>query len=53
MLGRQPPNDLEFCRAITAGVTRAADLANLDHLNIEYTGSYAIAARSEQAIRLT
>jgi uncharacterized protein len=51
VLGRQPPNDLEFCRAITAGVTRAADSANRDHLNIEYTGSYAIAARSEQAVR--
>lgn len=51
VLGRQPPNNLEFCRAITDGARQAGQSANVDGLKLEYTGSYAIATLSERSIR--
>ncbi len=49
--GRRPISDLEFSKQFT-GVTRSiADRVNADHLSIDYSGGYAIATRSEQAIR--
>src|SRR5258708_18204674 len=51
VIGRQPPNDLEFCKALTTGVTRLAESVNQNGLSLEYAGSYAIATRSERSIR--
>jgi predicted RND superfamily exporter protein len=51
VIGRQPPNDLEFCKALMTGVTRLAESVNRDGLSLEYAGSYAIATRSERSIR--
>lgn len=51
ILGRQPPNDLDFCRALTENVARVAEDVNRDRLKLEYGGSYAIAAASARSIR--
>jgi len=51
VIGKQPPNNLEFARKLTEGVARAGAAANSDALKLEYAGAYAIAAQSERAIR--
>jgi len=51
ILGKQPPNDLDFCKALTEGVARVAQGVNRDGLRLEYAGSYAIAATSARSIR--
>lgn len=51
VIGREPPNNLAFCRELTAGVARAAESANADGLTLEYAGSYPIATLSERSIR--
>ena len=49
--GVRPPSDLEFSKGFTAAVRSVADAANADGLDVRYSGSYAIAATSERAIR--
>lgn len=49
--GKKPPSDLDFAKAFTTSVARAAAEANTDRLDIRYGGAYAIAAASERAIR--
>ena len=49
--GKRPPSDLEFSKQFTASVRSLADAANADSLRLAYSGSYAIAATSERAIR--
>jgi predicted RND superfamily exporter protein len=49
--GGRPVNDLEFAKAFTARVGAIADRVNFDHLRLELSGAYAIAAASERAIR--
>jgi predicted RND superfamily exporter protein len=49
--GKKPPNDLEFANAITGEVERVANSVNSDQLQVELSGAYAIAARSQQSIR--
>ncbi len=49
--GAKPPSDTEFCHRITDAVTKIASDVNVDHLKIEVSGAYPIAAQSEQSIR--
>ena len=49
--GRRPVSDLEFAKEFTAVTHAIAGGVNTDHLSIDYSGAYAIATRSEQAIR--
>lgn len=49
--GKRPPSDLEFAKRFTAAVTSVVQAANSDGLNLAFSGSYAIAATSERAIR--
>ena len=49
--GHRPPSDLDFTKEFLAGVERAAESANVDKLDVRYSGAYAIAAASEKAIR--
>jgi predicted RND superfamily exporter protein len=49
--GAKPPSDLQFCRRITAAVTDLAQRVNSDHLMLEFSGAYPIAAQSERSIR--
>jgi predicted RND superfamily exporter protein len=51
IIGKQPPNNLDFSRKLTEDVARAAVTANSDGLKLEYAGAYAIATQSERAIR--
>ncbi|HEY2589264.1 MAG TPA: MMPL family transporter [Tepidisphaeraceae bacterium] len=51
VIGRESASNLDYSRTLTAAVMRAAARANTDGLKLEFTGSYPIAARSEQAIR--
>lgn len=51
VIGRQSPDNLDYSKSLTEGITRLAEQANTDGLQLEYTGSYPIAARSAQAIR--
>lgn len=51
ILGRQPPNDLDYCQALTENTARVAQSVNRDRLRLEYAGSYAIAAASARSIR--
>jgi uncharacterized protein len=51
VIGRESASNLDYSRSLTEAVTRAAERANTDGLKLEFTGSYPIAARSEQAIR--
>lgn len=51
VIGRQSPDNLDYSQSLTEGITRIARQANTDGLQLEYTGSYPIAARSAQAIR--
>jgi predicted RND superfamily exporter protein len=49
--GRRPPSDLDFCKHFTATIESLVAQVNTDHLQVEYAGSYAIAAASERSIR--
>jgi predicted RND superfamily exporter protein len=49
--GTRPPSDLENAKRITAAVTEAANRINTDGLELNISGSYAIAAASAKAIR--
>lgn len=50
--GTRPPSDLENAKRITAAITAAASAVNSgDALEINVSGSYAIAAASAKAIR--
>ena len=49
--GAKPPSDMDFCKQITAGISSLAERANTDHLSLEFSGAYPIAAQSERAIR--
>ena len=48
---RRPASDLDFTKSFLGRLQAAAESANQDQLLLEYTGSYAIAAASERAIR--
>ena len=50
VIGRQSPDNLDYSRLLTDSITHLAERANADGLQLEYTGSYPIAARSAQAI---
>ncbi len=49
--GTRPPSDLEFAQKLTRVVGNLAHAANIDGLNVQLTGSYAIAAESELSIK--
>ena len=49
--GKKPPSDLDFSNDITREVERVAGDCNTDHLQLDFSGAYAIAARSQQSIR--
>ena len=49
--GNRPPSDLGFTKEFVAGVEHAAESANVDKLDVRFSGAYAIAAASEKAIR--
>ncbi|MCH9001430.1 MAG: MMPL family transporter [Planctomycetes bacterium] len=49
--GIEPAGHTEFSKRITRAVFGAVDRANVDGLQIEYTGGYAIAATAERSIR--
>ena len=49
--GRRPPSDLNFCTIITQEIQRAADQNNIEHFEIDITGSYPIANQSHHSIR--
>jgi hypothetical protein len=49
--GSRPPSDLQFCRRITKAVSDLAERVNSDHLGLEFSGTYPIAAQSERSIR--
>ncbi|HET6247441.1 MAG TPA: MMPL family transporter [Tepidisphaeraceae bacterium] len=49
--GKKPPGDLEFCKQLTAAVKDVAARVNSDHFDLNYGGSYAIAAVSATVIR--
>jgi len=49
--GSMPPSDLLFCRRITKAVSDLADRVNSEHLTLEFSGTYSIAAQSERSIR--
>jgi predicted RND superfamily exporter protein len=51
VIGKRPPSDLEFSKHFTAVIASLVDRANSDGLTIDISGSYAIAAASERAIR--
>ena len=49
--GAKPMNDMTFSREISAAVYAAIDRAKPDGLQVDVTGAYAIAARSQEIIR--
>ncbi len=49
--GKRPPSDLEFAKHFTSTIESRAAVSNADGLGISLSGSYAIAATSERAIR--
>lgn len=49
--GKKPPSDLDFSNDITREVERVATSVNSDHLQLDFSGAYAIAAKSQQSIR--
>jgi predicted RND superfamily exporter protein len=49
--GKKPPSDLDFSNDITREVERVATSVNADHLQLDFSGAYAIAAKSQQSIR--
>jgi predicted RND superfamily exporter protein len=49
--GKQPPSNLDAATKMTALVTDLISQTNKDNLEIDISGSYAIAAASERAIR--
>jgi predicted RND superfamily exporter protein len=49
--GKKPPSDLEAANAMTTLVTTLANRINSSGLELDVSGSYAIAAASQRAIR--
>jgi len=49
--GVRPASDLEFADAFSEAIRVKAEAVNTDGLELAYSGAYAIAARSQQAIR--
>lgn len=49
--GRRPVNDLEFSKRFTETIRTLLERVNVDRLHVDISGGYAIAARSQQAIR--
>jgi predicted RND superfamily exporter protein len=49
--GRKPVSDLEFSKTFTQSISAIAARENIDHLRLDFSGGYAIAAASERAIR--
>ena len=49
--GAQTAGDLTFCDRITTAVAALADRVNTDHLTVELSGAYPIAAQSQRSIR--
>lgn len=49
--GRRPVSDLQFSQDFTQAISRVAKQINHDHLELDFTGAYAIAAVSQKAIR--
>lgn len=49
--GARPPSDMDFTKALVAGVTGVVNEIRPAGLRVEYAGAYAIAAASERAIR--
>ncbi|HEY1684072.1 MAG TPA: MMPL family transporter [Tepidisphaeraceae bacterium] len=49
--GKKPVSDLQFSRDFSAAIMRVANAVNRNHLELNFTGSYAIAAVSQAAIR--
>ena len=49
--GTRSVNELEFSRDLVRDIKALVDRINIDDLTVEYSGPYAIAARSERLIR--
>ncbi len=49
--GAAPSSDLDFADAFIRAIREAAEQVNDDHLDLAYTGSYAIAAAAQHSIR--
>jgi len=49
--GRRSVSDLEFTKQFTKAIRSIAERENAEHLTLDFSGAYAIATRSEQAIR--
>ncbi len=49
--GKKPPSDLDFSNDITLEVERVARSVDSDHLQLGFSGAYAIAAKSQESIR--
>lgn len=49
--GTRPVSDLQFSQEFTSAIERLANQTNRNHLDLDFTGSYAIAAASQKAIR--
>ncbi len=51
VLGKKPPTDLPYSRALSAAIVDACRSAQPRGLNVQFSGAYAIAAASERSIR--
>jgi hypothetical protein len=51
IIGKRPPSDLEFSKQMISVLSPLIQGANTDHLDVEISGAYAIAAASERSIR--
>lgn len=51
IIGKHPPSDLEFSKRMISVLTPLIHQANTEHLDVEISGAYAIAAASERSIR--
>jgi predicted RND superfamily exporter protein len=51
VIGRHPPEDLGYARALTDAITAAVDRAAPDGLRVGLAGSYPIAALSQRSIQ--
>lgn len=49
--GTRAPSDMDFAKRLMSRVKAAAERVNTDHLQIDYTGAYAIATTAERGIR--
>lgn len=49
--GIKPATDFEFADAFSEAIRLKAEAVNTDELDLAYSGAYAIAARSQEAIR--